>query len=72
LKYFDSCYIISRYIQLTLAAVYDITNDEKKDRLISHLRYAEEHGVLDEVEEYLKGLSDDHWAYEKDRQPEGH
>ena len=56
----------------TLAAVYDITNDEKKDRLISHLRYAEENGVLDEIEEHLKGLSNDQWVYEKDRQLEGH
>ena len=38
---------------------------EKTVRLEKHIRYAAEHGILDEVDSYLRGLGPDEWFYGK-------
>jgi len=35
----------------------------KATRLEEHIRYAEAHGVLDDVDRYLRGLSEEDWAH---------
>jgi hypothetical protein len=48
---------------LILAAWWYSTAEDKRERLASHLRYAADHGVLNEVEQYLRGLAPEDWAY---------
>lgn len=50
-------------LPLILAGAYCTSDDEKRDRLVVHLRYAEQKGVLDSIELYLKGLNGDQWVY---------
>lgn len=37
----------------------------KNLRLIKHIRHAAEHGALDEVDSYLRGLKPEEWFYGK-------
>lgn len=48
---------------LILAAWWHSTAEDKRERLASHLRYAANHGALNEVEQYLRGLAPEDWAY---------
>ncbi len=50
---------------LILAAWGETTSEEKRERLIKHVRYAAEHDALNEVEKYLRGLTPDQWHYDK-------
>ncbi len=38
----------------------------KTDRLKTHLIYAEQNGVLEEISVFLKNLNQDQWIYEGD------
>ena len=51
-------------LPLILAAWWETNDFEKRERLISHINYANEENVLDEISNYLRILSDDDWIYE--------
>ena len=51
-------------LPLILAAWWETNDLEKRERLISHINYANEENVLDEINNYLRNLSDDDWIYE--------
>ena len=53
-------------LPLILAAWWDSTGLEKMLRQQEHIRWADEHGVIDEVDDYLRGLSEEHWFHGKD------
>lgn len=50
---------------LTLAVWWETPLETKTMRLDRHIRYAAEHGILDEVDAYLRGLRSDQWFYGK-------
>ena len=50
-------------LPLTLTVWWETPLLAKKQRLERHLRYAAEHGVLDEVDSYLRGLKPEEWFY---------
>ncbi len=50
-------------LPLILAAWWDTTAKEKRERLILHLEYATDHGILDKVDKFLRELMPDQWAY---------
>lgn len=50
---------------LTLAVWWETPLQAKTTRLEQHIRYASEHGVLDEVDAFLRGLKSDQWFYGK-------
>lgn len=49
---------------LILAAWHHTSDAEKRGRLALHIKYAADHGVLNQVESMLTGLSPDQWVYE--------
>lgn len=51
-------------LPLILAAWYDTSDREKRNRLLSHIKYASEQGVLNQIDEYLRSLSKDEWYME--------
>lgn len=53
-------------LPLILAAWWDAAGLEKMLRLQEHIRWADEHGVIDEVDDCLRGLSEGHWFHGKD------
>lgn len=50
---------------LTLAVWWETPLLAKSLRLDRHIRYAAKHGVLDEVDSYLRGLKTEEWFYGK-------
>lgn len=48
---------------LILAAWWDTTAEEKRDRLRLHIDYAAEQNILDKIDSFLRGLTPDQWAY---------
>ena len=46
-------------LPLILAAWHLTSDADKRDRLALHIRHAGNHGVLESVESFLKGLSSD-------------
>jgi len=50
---------------LTLTVWWETPLQAKTLRLEMHIQYAAEHGVLDEVDSYLRGLRPDEWFYGK-------
>ena len=50
-------------LPLILAAWYDTTSEEKRDRLKLHIEYAVSKGVLDKIDTFLRELKPDQWAY---------
>lgn len=52
-------------LPLPLAVWWETPLKEKTLRLDRHIRYAAEHGVLDEVDSYLRGLKTEEWFYGK-------
>ncbi len=53
-------------LPLVLSAWWATSASEKRDRLLEHLTYAASHGVLAEVDRFLRGLSVSEWAHEAD------
>jgi hypothetical protein len=50
-------------LPLILAAWWDTTAEQKRERLMQHVKYAAEHGVLNEVDKFLRKLNPGQWAY---------
>lgn len=50
---------------LILAAWWEASDQEKRERLASHIRYAAENGALDAVAKYLSSLTDEQWHVAK-------
>ena len=48
-------------LPLILAAWWDTPATVKMLRLQEHIRYAEEHGVLDQVDKFLRALTPEEW-----------
>jgi hypothetical protein len=51
---------------LILAAWWMTSDLQKRDRLITHINYAADKGVLPEVDRFLRSLKQDEWVYEGD------
>lgn len=51
-------------LPLILAAWWEATDSQKRERLRLHLEWAENHGVLPEIFEYLKTLKPEDWHTE--------
>jgi hypothetical protein len=51
-------------LPLILAAWYQTSDADKRDRLVLHIRYAAKHGVLESVESFLMNLPDNEWLHE--------
>ena len=52
-------------LPLILGAWWDSSDSDKRERLALHIRYASEHGVLEEVAQFLLALSPSEWLYEE-------
>jgi hypothetical protein len=50
-------------LPLILGAWWHTSALEKQLRLREHIAYAEEKGVLPQVERFLRGLGEDEWAH---------
>jgi hypothetical protein len=50
---------------LILAAWSDASDTQKRERLLLHLRYAEEHGAIESVAKFLRSLSPSDWYYKE-------
>ena len=48
-----------------LAAWWEASDQAKRERLASHIRYAAENGALDAVAKYLSSLTDEQWHVAK-------
>jgi hypothetical protein len=51
---------------LILAGWWTTSVEAKRARLVAHLEYARQHGILAQVGEFLRALPTDAWAYERD------
>ena len=50
-------------LPLILAAWWDTTAEQKRERLTYHIKYAASHGALEKVDNFLRKLKPDQWAY---------
>jgi hypothetical protein len=48
---------------LILAAWWETTDQDKQQRLIAHIQWAHDHGELEQVNQYLRSLSEDQWHH---------
>lgn len=53
-------------LPLILAAWGHTSGLEKMLRLREHIQWADEHGVIDEVDAYLRSLTEEQWFHGKD------
>ena len=53
-------------LPLILAAWWETSDAQKRVRLTTHINYAEEKGILNQVNEYLRSLKENQWVYEGD------
>jgi hypothetical protein len=51
-------------LPLILGSWWDTTDAQKKSRLRQHVRWANEHGVLAELSEFILSLQEDQWHHE--------
>lgn len=51
-------------LPLILAAWWETTDNQKRERLELHIRYAAEKGILEEIDHYLRDLPREEWVYE--------
>ena len=47
---------------LILAAWWEASDEQKRDRLANHIQYAAEHSFLMEIDQFLRQLSDGEWS----------
>jgi hypothetical protein len=47
-----------------ILAAFSCENWEKRMRLRDHAQWADEHGTIDQIDEYLRGLSEEQWIHE--------
>ena len=50
-------------LPLILAAWWDATADQKRERLIHHINYAASNNALNDVDNFLRKLNAEQWAY---------
>ena len=50
-------------LPLILAAWWEASDEQKAERLKSHVQWAFEHGKLLQIDSYLRNLSDNDWHY---------
>ena len=50
-------------LPLILAAWWNTTTEQKRERLIQHIQHAANHDILEKVDSFLRKLSSDQWAY---------
>lgn len=50
-------------LPLILAAWWDTTAQQKRGRLLMHINYATDHGILEKVDQFLRKLTPEQWAY---------
>ena len=53
-------------LPLILAAWWHTSGLDKMLRLHEHIQWADEHGVIDEVDVYLRSLTEEQWFHGKD------
>lgn len=53
-------------LPLILAAWWNATGLDKMLRLQEHIEWADTHGAIDVVDNYLRGLSEEDWFHGKD------
>ena len=53
-------------LPLILAAWYDTSVNDKRERLKLHIEYAVKKGVLDKIDKFLRELKPDQWAYDNE------
>ena len=52
-------------LPLILGAWGETSSVTKRKRMINHINYAAEHGVLEDVDKFLRSLTPDQWHHEK-------
>jgi hypothetical protein len=50
-------------LPLILAAWWDTTAEQKRDRLKLHIEYAANKGMLDKIDKFLRELKPNQWVY---------
>ena len=50
-------------VPLILAAWWDTTAEQKRERLVVHIKHAVNNNVLNAVDKFLRKLTPDQWAY---------
>jgi hypothetical protein len=53
-------------LPLILAAWHHATDLEKILRLREHIQWADEHGAISAIDEYIRGLSEEQWFHGND------
>ncbi|MBF0269942.1 MAG: hypothetical protein HQL44_15260 [Alphaproteobacteria bacterium] len=53
-------------LPLILAAWWETTDEQKQERLISHIHWAEKHGGLGNVEAFIKEMQESDWHHRGD------
>lgn len=53
-------------LPLILAAWHHATGLDKMLRLREHIEWADAHGVIDDVDAYLRGLAEEQWFHGRD------
>lgn len=48
-------------LPLVLGAWWHTSDQEKRERLIEHIQWADRHGALDRVDAFLRGLPEHEW-----------
>lgn len=56
-------------LPLILAAWWEASDGQKRERLSEHVRWANDHGALDRVADFLYSLPPTEWHYEEPRLP---
>jgi len=46
---------------LILAAWWDTSDDEKQQRFLKHIHWANEHGAIEKIDRYVRSLSENQW-----------
>ena len=51
-------------LPLILAAWWEFSDFQKHQRLVTHIRWADEFGGIDSVDHFLRGLTEDKWFHQ--------
>lgn len=50
-------------LPLILAAWYEVSAQDKKDRLSLHIKYADANNALEQIDQFIRLLKPDDWVY---------
>ena len=50
---------------LILAAWWGTSDQQKRERLRHHIEWAEQHDLIDEADQFLRGLDENQWHHER-------